>query len=180
MTEEDISFALRISCRYGRLTIGAPSSPIISNVLMYDYDQEMSQWSHDRNLVYTRYADDIFVSADQPGKLSEVVEIVREITGRYRFCAITVNDEKTTFLSRKYKRSITGLIVTPEGKISIGLQRKNALKKAIYAIINGNASPEDAAWARGMISFARDAEISFYETMIRKYGEDNIKGIENI
>ena len=38
LSDEDIAFACLIMCRYGELTIGAPTSPAITNAMMFDFD----------------------------------------------------------------------------------------------------------------------------------------------
>jgi hypothetical protein len=38
LTQEDVDFVKRIVCRRGALTIGAPSSPLVSNLVMYEFD----------------------------------------------------------------------------------------------------------------------------------------------
>ena len=44
----------------GGCPIGAVTSPIISNAILYNFDNKISAFANANNLVYTRYADDIF------------------------------------------------------------------------------------------------------------------------
>ena len=44
------------------LSIGAPTSPALSNILLYDLDIRLSRAANAVRVVYTRYADDITVS----------------------------------------------------------------------------------------------------------------------
>lgn len=46
LTGEDISFVRRIVCRNDSLTIGAPSSPLLTNAMMFDFDEAMSRWGN--------------------------------------------------------------------------------------------------------------------------------------
>ena len=46
------------------LSIGAPTSPIVSNIIMYDLDTLFVEEATRCQAVYTRYADDITISAD--------------------------------------------------------------------------------------------------------------------
>ena len=65
------------------LPIGASTSPIISNILLYAFDERISKYSHSLDIVYTRYADDLTFSHNQPNKLSimegEVAKVIKEI-----------------------------------------------------------------------------------------------------
>lgn len=54
------------------LAIGAPSSPRLSNVLMHDFDQMVSEEVKSDKIVYTRYADDLTFSAPRTGHLTRV------------------------------------------------------------------------------------------------------------
>jgi len=55
------------------LSIGAPSSPTLSNILMADFDRQVTSFCNARNVVYTRYADDLSFSAATSDRL-QVVE----------------------------------------------------------------------------------------------------------
>lgn len=66
LSEQDIDFIGKIVCRKGRLTVGAPSSPTVSNVMMFAFDQSFAEFCDRRGIVYTRYADDLFLSSQAP------------------------------------------------------------------------------------------------------------------
>lgn len=134
LDDQDIQFATRIFCRNGALTIGAPASPKLTNAMMYFFDDLLYVFCSRNNLVYTRYADDIFISSCEPGILSEVVHYVNELARSFKYADLSINSEKTAFLSRKYRRSITGLVITPVGGVSIGRDKKEKLKSQLYKI----------------------------------------------
>lgn len=65
-----------------RLAIGAPSSPALSNVLMFRFDELVSKSvreSSGDNAVYTRYADDLTFSAPRTGHLNGIIRNVSMI-----------------------------------------------------------------------------------------------------
>jgi hypothetical protein len=178
LTDADINFVSRIVCRQGALTIGAPSSPLITNAMMFDFDAALHAWCKPRNLICTRYADDLFISSFEPNALADAVQQITEISSTYRYANLRLNQEKTAFLSRRYRRSITGLIVTPEQQISIGRRRKEHIKAKIYQYQKGRLSHDDYANIRGMIAFIRGVEPSFYDTLLRKYGAEPDLGLQ--
>jgi hypothetical protein len=166
----DISFVRRIVSRNEALTIGAPSSPIVTNTLMYDFDQLISDWCNEREIIFTRYADDMYFSSISNSSLADVLAQLAAITKQYPFADLKLNNEKTAFLSRRYRRSVTGLIITPDHQVSIGLERKSHLKSQIYKFTKGSLDSSEWPKTGGLIAFAKDVEPVFYETLIRKYG----------
>ena len=69
--EEDIGIILDIVCKKGALTIGAPSSPVLSNAILYDFDCFVSTLCVKEQVTYSRYADDLYTSTNQHDKLAK-------------------------------------------------------------------------------------------------------------
>src|SRR5476649_1643328 len=51
------------------LSIGAPSSPFLSNAIMFEFDTIVTKLCTENNITYTRYADDLTFSSNQKGIL---------------------------------------------------------------------------------------------------------------
>jgi hypothetical protein len=175
--EEDINFIGQIVCRHDRLTIGAPSSPSITNAMMFPFDQLLFSYCVKRDLIYTRYADDLFISAKKPDQLinleARIADAKREIT----HLSIRLNRKKTTHLSKKYHRSITGVVITPDHRLSIGRNRKREIKALVHRWINGKLDRFEVSYMRGLIAFARDIEPRFEDALRAKYGPQRIEEI---
>lgn len=178
LSERDISFATRVSTRYGALTVGAPSSPILTNAMMYTFDEKLATWAVERDVTCTRYADDIFLSARKPEALGEAGKIVAKLAKEHPYADLHINNEKTTFLSRRNRRSITGLIVTPSREISIGRGRKRKLKTMIYLYGRGELDAEARQYLQGMLAFVSDVEPTFRDALLRKFGSEALQVIE--
>lgn len=56
----------RICCNNGHLPQGAPSSPILSNMICFRLDKKLMGIAKEARCIYTRYADDITFSSHQP------------------------------------------------------------------------------------------------------------------
>jgi RNA-directed DNA polymerase len=169
-SDDDLYFILNLVLRYDELSIGAPSSPILTNAMMYNFDCALDDMSSSKKLVYTRYADDIFISSNRPFILSEVCEEIRSFVEDFKYANLKINDEKTVYLSRKYKRSITGLIITPQGRVSIGRKRKREIRALLFEFENSRIAIDDISRLRGLLSFVSDVEPDFIESLRRKYG----------
>lgn len=177
LSEEDIAFCAAIVCRHGRITIGAPSSPPVTNALMYSFDSRVNDWCSEKGLIYTRYADDINISSCSPNVLSDAEKFLRRETEVFRYGSLVINERKTAYLSRRYRRSITGVNVTPKGTLSIGRNRKREIKSYVHQYKLGSL-PAELIWrVGGLIAFAHDVEPSFVLALKRKYGSQTIEEI---
>lgn len=175
LTEVDLSFATRIFCRNGRLTIGAPSSPKITNIMMFQFDSIMSDYANRNNLVYTRYADDIFISSYKKNQIKDAELFIREQILRHQLPKLCINEKKTIHLSRSGHRSVTGLVITPDGDVSLGRSRKREIKTLIYLSLNHKLDDLQQSRLIGLIAFARDVEPSFIDAMSKKFEIDVTK-----
>ncbi|MCY4406466.1 MAG: retron St85 family RNA-directed DNA polymerase [Rhodospirillaceae bacterium] len=177
LSEEDISFVCSVVTRNEALTIGAPTSPAITNAIMFEFDSAVNAFAQARNLVFTRYADDVFISSRRPDGLNGVFEEVVRQARLLEFVRLSINRKKTAYLSRRNRRSITGLIVTPDGKVSIGRNRKREIKSLIHRRLSGEAEMEDLERIRGLLAFAWNVEPDFFRSLQVKYGRDNLRYI---
>ncbi|RKQ64151.1 retron St85 family RNA-directed DNA polymerase [Oceanibaculum indicum] len=179
LSERDIDFIANIVCRNGRLTIGAPSSPAITNAMMFAFDKKMHDACKSRDLIFTRYADDIFISASEARKLFNIENLIIDSKRDIHYLNLRINHKKTAMLSKKYHRSITGVVITPQHTLSIGRDRKREIKSLIHRWINGQIDAEKTEYLKGLFSYAIDIEPSFETRLIDKYGADIIKSLRS-
>lgn len=177
LSDDDLDFIGAIVCRHNRLTIGAPSSPAITNAMMFPFDQKMFEYCLTRDLMYTRYADDIFISAKEPDQLTNLDFRIAEAKRGMDHLSIRLNRQKTAYLSKKYHRSITGVVITPEHRLSIGRARKREIKALIHRWINGKLDLVEVNYMRGLLAFARDIEPSFEVSLKDKYGSSVVSEV---
>ncbi|MCK5875057.1 MAG: retron St85 family RNA-directed DNA polymerase [Alcanivoracaceae bacterium] len=153
------------------LSIGAPSSPFLSNTVMYYFDCKVSDACEDAGITYTRYADDLCFSSERKNALWSMPKFVQGALLECDLDHVSVNPDKTIFVSHKENIHLTGLVITPEGKLSIGRSNKRKTKSLIYSYLNGSLSAENLAWLRGYLSFCMDVEPGFLDSLKSKYGE---------
>lgn len=156
-----------------QLSIGGPSSPFISNTLLYDFDQRMSEICEAKHVVFTRYADDLTFSTNAPNLLRDIEVAVCDLLQSIDYPRLTLNDDKTVHTSKRHKRRVTGLILSSQNEISLGRDRKRYISLLIDHAINKNdLCTKDSQKLIGLIAFANDVEPDFLERLKRKYGED--------
>src|SRR5579864_6726366 len=130
----DVDCFCGLVCRWRALTIGAPTSPALSNVVCHDLDVSLQALAEAHAVVYTRYADDLFFSTKEPNILRtierEVVDLVAKLTIPAK---LRLNGTKTRPSSKKRARHVTGIVLGSDGAPHIG----RALKRKIRALIYG-------------------------------------------
>jgi len=119
------------------LSIGAPTSPMLSNIILFRLDTLLFRAA--RNVRYTRYADDITVSGDSIEAVRNFEDDVVRILPLIRSPALTLNDTKRGIYLKGQKRMVTGLKITPVGAISIGRDRKRLISVMLHKVTLGEA-----------------------------------------
>lgn len=159
------------------LSIGAPSSPFISNFLMYSFDVELDQYCKQKGITFTRYADDLTFSTATTNILFDLPNKVREILLNIYGKQIKVNQVKTVFSSKKNNRHVTGLTITNESYVSIGRKKKRYIKHLVYSYIEKRITSEDLNYLRGYLGFIQYVEPNFLKALELKYEKTIIQEI---
>lgn len=157
-----------------RLAIGAPSSPWLSNVLMFEFDRRITEGVGKDQVIYTRYADDLTFSAPRTGFLNTVDVKLRRIIREMSFPRLKLNEEKTVLSTKKYRRIVTGLVLANDGQVSLGRDRKRLIRAELDHAFKAKMPVEDMYRLAGVLAFAKDIEPDFFERIAAKYGADVI------
>lgn len=141
-----------------QLCMGAPTSPLISNLVMFEVDRLITDFCEHLGVVYTRYADDLTFSCSHKGVLSRVQEYVHSLVSEMTSPRLRVNVRKTVHMSRAQRRMITGIVATPDGRISVGRDRKRLIRSMIDHHNRGVLGVDDQPKLRGLLAFMEDIE----------------------
>lgn len=160
-----------------RLSIGAPSSPFISNTLMYEFDCKIFEECARIGVTYTRYADDLTFTTNTRGVLFGFLDIVNRVCSEIAYPTLKINQEKTVFSSRGNNRHVTGLVLTNDNKVSLGREKKRYFRSLIHRYSVGGMSGEDIYALKGRLAFAKHVEPTFYNAVVHKYGAELIASI---
>ncbi len=172
VTDQDIDFITQVVCRFNALTIGAPTSPLLSNAIMFDFDATWWRNAETSGVRYTRYADDLYFSTNEPNVLRELLQQLRDYLNRGERPNLRINEAKTAFSSRKWRKLVTGLVLTSDRKLSLGRHKKRMLKALVWKLKNHELSKLEAESLRGWISYIRAVEPDFVVRLQRKYDLD--------
>lgn len=96
---------------------GAPTSPGLCNALTLRLDRRLGGLARKHGFSYTRYADDLTFSGDEPRKAERLIALATRIVKEEGFA---VNEEKTRLLRRGGRQVVAGVTVNEV----LGLSRR--------------------------------------------------------
>lgn len=178
ISEDDIELLKLLLFRFDkpsgslRLAIGAPSSPYLSNTIVFEFDKAISDFCFGHGVLYSRYADDLAFSTSTPKLLDEVKNRVAILLRQIEYPRLVINEEKTVFVSKKFRRQLTGLVLTNEGRISIGHENKRAIRAAAHHYKIGELPKDQEAKLRGMLAYCVSVDPEFVKAVRRMLGEE--------
>ena len=169
LTNADIQFVTAVVCRRGALTIGAPSSPILSNAIMFPFDEYWSTYARQKGIAYSRYADDLYFSTSTPHTLDALLRALKKYLRSQQTPRLRINSRKTVFTSRKHLRKVTGLVLTPDRKISIGRDKKRFLRGMVFKLLSKHLDIKAVKQLEGWVAYVGSVEPTFVSSLERKY-----------
>lgn len=147
---------------------GAPTSPMLSNMVFKYYDDKIFDYCKSRNIRYTRYADDLTFSGDFNYK--EVVSFIRKVLSKTSFA---INDNKTKFVSRGNRQEVTGVVVNE--KLQATAKYRKKIRLEVYYIIKFGVDRhlETIEWKRSIVEYLHHllGRINFTLTINRNDSE---------
>lgn len=116
-------------CTYNNcLPQGAVTSPYIANLVCYHMDVRLNGYCSRKDIVYTRYADDLSFSSNNRMLLNKIEKFVKYIVENEGF---VINEKKTRYLSNDVKKTITGITINDDS-IHVDRKFKKNLRAQIY------------------------------------------------
>ncbi len=173
----------QLLCRTSRstgvlqLSIGAPSSPFLSNYLMWEFDSKLSAFCAAHAVRYTRYADDLALSTSIPRLLDSVLAEVRRLIVELSYLGISLNEEKTVNVSKKHKRTLVGLTLSNDGEVSIGRNSKRQLRAEMDALCHDRLVATEVARLRGKLAFIYSIDPKFVMALCARHGFSSVSDV---
>jgi retron-type reverse transcriptase len=171
---EEVSHVLGELCTFNwRLPQGAPTSPMISNLIAWNMDLKLSKFCQKRNLNYSRYADDITISGgkDLPRYKTLIFHKIEDE-------GFKINWDKVRLHDRGSSQRVTGLVVNE--KVTLGRKKKKWLRAIVHNIVNNGHLAEnkdnDPFFKErifGHLALAKMVEPDFAESLL-----DSLKGVD--
>ncbi|MBZ5518207.1 retron Ec67 family RNA-directed DNA polymerase/endonuclease [Bacillus sp. KS1] len=101
----------QLTCYNGSLPQGAPSSPIITNLICNILDMKILKIAKKYKLDYTRYADDLTFSTNNKGFDEKSEEFISQLEMIIKQSGFKINRKKTRLQYKQSRQVVTGLVV---------------------------------------------------------------------
>jgi len=129
----------------------------------------ISKAAQECGINYTRYADDISLSSMRRGELDKMLGLINSVVSSIDYPTLKINSSKTVFASRKGKKVVTGLVLTPDRKVSVGRDRKKLVRAMYHRFRCGVLTQKEQERLVGLIAFIESVEPGFRERLERSY-----------
>ena len=116
----------RICCLDDELPQGAPTSPVLSNIIARKMDKRLYRLAKHFGFRYTRYADDISFSGDEIP-----VAFIKYATDIIENCGFSVNPKKVRLYNEQDNKILTG-IALKNGNLKLPREKRRCYEQEIY------------------------------------------------
>ena len=72
-------------------------------------------------------------------------------------------------------RRVTGLVLTNDGKVSLGREEKRRIRVQMHYFVTGRLKTEQILQLRGMLAYVHSVEPSFMSRLNKKYGAEAVR-----
>ena len=177
--QDDKNYPYDLQPELGVLPQGGPASPMLSNLVARKLDEALFDYAQNNGLVYSRYADDIALSASTLPKGKSIAQIRREIIFLIRKNGFCDNAKKFHVAGPGARKLILGLLVDGETpRLSKPLRKR--IDRHIYSIEKfglGAAAAHDGFESAygyfnhvsGIMSFVHDVDKDLWDNLDKKF-----------
>ncbi|WP_353662529.1 reverse transcriptase domain-containing protein [Hydrogenimonas sp. SS33] len=110
---------------------GAPTSPVISNIICRKMDHELIRFARQNKLIYTRYADDLTFSTNKEIDETTIINSLEDIIISNGFA---INSNKTRVQYSNQSQIVTGLKVNR--KVNVSRKYIRTIRSMLYSWLN--------------------------------------------
>jgi hypothetical protein len=124
------------------------------------------------DLIYTRYADDITVSGLSTEAVLRFESLASKTIRSLKSPKLSFNVEKRGLYTKGQRRMVTGLIITPDGQVSVGRERKRLISAMLNRSSHNLLNPLERSRLKGLLGFCVATEPHFLRRMRIKYSDE--------
>lgn len=162
-SKEVSTIIAQLACYEGKLPQGAPTSPIISNLIFNIVDLRILALAKKYKLDYTRYADDMSFSTNNNAFKKDHLAFMQELEELLGKNGFEINKNKTRLEYHSSKQEVTGLTVNDKVNASRNfINKTRAMANQLYKTNSFQINGEDGTvnQLEGRLSFINQLDFS--------------------
>lgn len=149
MLEEKVAtIVAQLACHDGALPQGAPTSPVISNLIANHLDIRLSRIATKNRCTYTRYADDITFSTNKSEFPEGIAanrnadssvgdwKLSKKIRTEVKRSGFEINPDKTRMQYKRSRQDVTGLVVNK--KVNVKRELYKQTRAQVHSFIKSD------------------------------------------
>lgn len=166
-------------CIDNSLPIGFPCSAPMSNAVLLKFDNALNQYCAAHGLIYTRYSDDIIISAEEKEGLADIKSVVQNLLTQHGAAELKLNERKSKNFRVGGKIVILGLMILPNGKVTVDSKIKREVEVLLYRHSQGREAflaaiekEEDRVKAKitGYLNYINSVDQDYLDKLRRDFG----------
>jgi hypothetical protein len=173
----------------GMLPQGAPTSPMLSNLVMFQTDEQLARLARTHGMRYSRYADDLAFSCDPDANVAQVRRFKRQVLRVLNEAGFRPNLRKTVIRGPGSRRIVLGMLVDGD-RPRLPREFKDMIRLHLYYLRSPRHGPSAHATARrtsvsgvfhhvrGLISWAETVEPVFGSQALAEFRSINWPPLE--
>jgi RNA-directed DNA polymerase len=168
----------------GHLPQGAPTSPMLANLAMREFDAKVAEIANQHGMIYTRYADDLSFSTDQAITKADCSRVIGKVYKLMGAIGLSPNVTKTRVSPPGSRKIVLGLLVDG-AKPRLSREFRALMRLHLHYLLNDDVGPVRHAKARGFVSvvgfrnhlrglatYARQVDVDYGDGLLREL--DNV------
>ena len=163
----------------GVLPLGFATSPPLSNAVLTDFDDAAEAYCSQRDVVYTRYADDLFFSGKSAEAMAGIPDEVDRLLATLFGGALVQNPIKRKLTRVGRKISFLGFVILPNGQVTLDRQLRQRIEVWLHYFVTNRAflaglaeAEEDDAIGKlsGLINYVNSVDKPYLDKLRKKFG----------
>lgn len=120
----------KLCCLDDNLPQGAPTSPYLSNLYMFSFDDNIMRYCHEKGIIYTRYADDITFSSKSDIDIKTLTEFIKDELKKKK---LSLNPAKSKVMYKSDAQIVTGVVINE--RMRLPKKKRQELRQEMYYVI---------------------------------------------
>lgn len=172
LSEDGLDNLIDIATDEGALPQGSPLSPLLSNLVLVEFDKILTTIllrDLSQRFTYTRYADDMLISCPYSFKFENIVKVIEDLFEELNL-PFEIARHKLRYSSKAGRNWNLGLMYNQDQRITVGSKRKRELHSLVNSFVT--EYPWDIQSTQeliGKLGYLKNVEPDYYDNLITKY-----------